>query len=147
MRLLNINCFAEAYYSGATYEENILIPADIFDSLPQEVKDKIINMEIGVGELDGKHSECYAEITEDGIQYFEEGEAENSDMSNNRCDGERMYYKLEEIFKDNGIDLDEEIKKAEEYINTLDTYITKEYRIKKSLVGKVEEFIKSLGDK
>lgn len=146
MRLLNINCYAEGYYSGATYEENILIPADTFDNLPEEVRDKIINMKIGVGELDGKHSECFAEITQDGIQYFEDGEAKNSDMSNNRSDGEKMYYKLDDIFKENGIDLDEEIIKAEKYINTLDTYITKEYRIKKSWIDKVNEFIKTLGE-
>lgn len=145
MRLLNINCYAEAYYSGATYEENITIPADTFDSLPEEVRNQIRDLEIGVGELDGKHSECFATVTEDGLQYIEESDLGDFDFTC-KCDGEQMYYELEDIFKDNGIDLDEEIKKSEEYENGIDSYITKEFRIKKSWVKIIEDVIKSLGE-
>lgn len=145
MRLLNINCYAEAYYSGATYEENITIPADTFDSLPEEVRNKIRDLEIGVGELDGKHSECFATITEDGLQYIEESETEDFDFTC-KCDGNQMYYELEEIFKDNGIDLCEQITRAEKYESSIDSYITKEFRIKKSWVDAVEEFVRKLGE-
>lgn len=143
MRLLNINCFVEAYYSGATYEENILIPADTFDSLLEKIRNKIRDLDIFVGELDGKHSETIATIEEDGIQYIEEDGIESCNIATT-CDGDNMYYELEEIFEYNGIHLDEEIKRASEYINTIDTYVTKEFRIKKSQVPSVLKFIESL---
>lgn len=145
MRLLNINCYAEGYYSGATYEENITIPADTFDSLPEEVRNQIRDLEIGVGELDGKHSECFATITEDGLKYIEENDVDDWDFTC-RCDGDQMYYELKEIFKNNGIDIKEEIRKAEEYENSIDSYIIKEYRVKKSWVDKINEFMKTLGE-
>lgn len=143
MRLLNINCFAEGYYSGATYEENIIIPADTYDRLSEEARKQIKDMEIYVGELDGKHSEAYAKIGEDGMQYFEEDNQDNicDEVTN---DGDYMYEELKELFRENNLDLDCEIKKAKVYIDSLDGYVTYSCRVRKSKLNDLKKYISKL---
>lgn len=59
------------------------------------------------------------------------------------CDGERLYYKLEKIFENNDLDLEEEIKIVKDYLNSLDTYVDVKVRVKKSnreiLYGKYKQ--------
>lgn len=145
MKLLNINCYTETYYSGATYEENIIIPADTYDRLPEKVREQIKELEICVGELDGKYSEIYAKVGEYGIEYFEENDQDNicDEVTN---DGDYMYEELKELFRENNLDLDCEIKKAKEYIDLLDGYISYTCRIRKSKLNDLKKFISKLED-
>ncbi len=48
-----------AYYSGATYSEILYLPLDVYETLAKPIED----LEIGLGELDGKHSEVFAHAT------------------------------------------------------------------------------------
>ena len=59
-----VNAFARGYYSDATAEGNFIIPKDIYD----KNEDKIDNISIYVGELDGKHSECECDISIDVVK-------------------------------------------------------------------------------
>ena len=52
---------------------------------------------------------------------------------------------LKEIFKSHNLDLDSEIKYVEDYIKSIDLVIDLAVRVKQSDVGKVNDFIKSLG--
>lgn len=78
-----ITAFAEGYYSGQTYLENVVMTNEFYEK-NKEVLDEI---SLYIGELDGKHSEveCYIEIDEmDGntLQDLEEN------------DGCRLYEKI-----------------------------------------------------
>ena len=57
MELVNVCLFAEGYYSGSTYEDNIWIKKSSYEKL----KD-IFPTEIGCGELDGKFSEVMGDV-------------------------------------------------------------------------------------
>ena len=57
MELVNVNLYAEGYYSGATYEDNIWIKESSYEKLRD-----IFPTEISCGELDGKHSEVMGEV-------------------------------------------------------------------------------------
>lgn len=52
MELVNVNLFAEGYYSGSTYEDNIWIKKSSYEKLAN-----VFPEEISCGELDGKHDE------------------------------------------------------------------------------------------
>lgn len=134
MNLVLIQASAEGYYSENTYEEGIFITEESYE--------KIKDVEIGVCicELDGKHSEVEADIV---ITKYTEEELLGTDIEID-SDGESLYYPLEEIFENYGLDLDQEVRYVKEYLNTLDTYITLEVIVKKSQIGKVREFVKNL---
>lgn len=136
MDLINICIYADGYYSDASYEENRTITKKSYNRL----KDKINNLNITIGGLDGKHSEVLAEID---IQEF------NEDFQfglNNECriDGEALYYPLKELFEEIGLDLDSEITEVNAYIDNLDNYVTYEFRIRKSNYDKVKRFVEAL---
>ena len=57
MELVNVCLFAEGYYSGSTYEDNIWIKKSSYEKL----KD-IFPTEICCGELDGKFSEVMGNV-------------------------------------------------------------------------------------
>lgn len=57
MELVNINLYAVAYYSEATYEDNIWIKKSSYEKL----KDNFPT-EIYIGDLDGKYSEVKGNI-------------------------------------------------------------------------------------
>ena len=137
MDIVNLNFYAEGYYSGSTYEENITVSKEFYE----KIKDKVEEMEVCVYELDGKHSTTYGNIEvqscneEDIIDWWEE----------TKNDGSFFYSELSWICQCYfNLDLDKEIKEVEEYIDSLDTYVEIEVRVKKSQMDKLVEFMHKL---
>ena len=137
MDIVNLCFYAEGYYSGSTYEENITVSKEFYE----KIKDKVEEMEVCVYELDGKHSTTYGNIEvqscneEDIIDWWEE----------TKNDGSFFYSELSWICQCYfNLDLDKEIKEVEEYIDSLDTYVEIEVRVKKSQMDKLVEFMHKL---
>lgn len=137
MDIVNLNFYAEGYYSGSTYEENITISKEFYE----KIKDKLEEMEVCVYELDGKHSTTYGNIEvqscneENIIDWWEETENDGSFFYNELSWICKCYFNL---------DLDKEIKEVEEYIDSLGTYEKIEIRVKKSQMDKLVEFMHKL---
>ena len=80
MDIVNLCFYAEGYYSGSTYEENITVSKEFYE----KIKDKVEEMEVCVYELDGKHSTTYGNIEvqscneEDIIDWWEETKNDGS---------------------------------------------------------------------
>lgn len=138
MDITNIRASATGSYSGSEYEENVTIPTSAY----MKFKEQIDGIEISICELDGKYSECEADIE---IQQFTEDKILNRwfDVGS---DGEHLYDSLFGILKEDNISLDKEIKKAESFVDSLDTCVTVEYSVRKSQVEKIKEFIKSINN-
>ena len=137
MDIVNLNFYAEGYYSGSIYEENITVSKEFYE----KIRDKVEEMEVCVYELDGKHSTTYGNIEvqscneEDIIDWWEETEN----------DGNVFYSKLSWTCSCYfNLDLDKEIKEVKEYIDSLDTYVEIEVRVKKSQMDKLVEFMHKL---
>lgn len=136
MNITNINFYAEGYYSGQTYEENLRIRTEVYEKL----KDEINSIKCYVGDLDGKHSEVEGDIEVE--HYIEEDILHCSwDLSN---DGKKLYYELKRIFDKYNLNLNEELNMVGDYLSSLDTYIDITISIKKSNVEKVKAFCKNL---
>lgn len=67
MELVNINLFAEGYYSESTYEDNIWIKKSSYEKLME-----VFPKEISCGELDGKYSEVMGEVEVKDYSYTDE---------------------------------------------------------------------------
>ena len=139
MDIVNLCFYAEGYYSGSTYEENITVSKEFYE----KIKDKVEEMEVCVYELDGKHSTTYGNIEvksckeADIIDWWEETEN----------DGNVFYSELSWICQCYfNLDLDKEIKEVEEYIDSLDTYVEVEVRVKKSQKDKLMDFVETLNN-
>ena len=137
MDIINLCFYAEGYYSGSTYEENITVSKEFYE----KIREKVEEMEVCVYELDGKHSTTYGNIEvqscneEDIIDWWEE----------TKNDGSFFYSELSWICQCYfNLDLDKEIKEVEEYIDSLDTYVEIEVRVKKSQMDKLVEFMHKL---
>lgn len=136
MELVQINAYAEGYYSGQTHEENVFITKESYE----KVKEDVGAIEIYVYDLDGKHSEVESDIT---IIELTEEELLEMDL-NVENDGEDLYYKVKRLFENYEIDLNNEKRIVNEYLNTLDTLTTFEVTVKESQKEKVLEFIQTL---
>lgn len=67
MEFVIISACAEGYYSGQTYTEEVPVSREFFN----KYEDKLRNMSLYIGELDGKHSEVECDID---FEFLEEGE-------------------------------------------------------------------------
>lgn len=129
MNLVKLNLYGEAYYSGATYNETIFLLEDDYKALGKDFE----GMEISLGELDGKHSEVDGEVD---VQVITLNEQEKFKFETDN-DGRDLYYELEDYSND----VDDMIKRAKSYIDTLDCLVDIKYRLKKSDATKIEKFI------
>lgn len=136
MNLVKISIYAEGYYSGQTYTEEYFIKEESYNIL----KEKIDNTNIFIGDLDGKHSEVEATLN---INEYSEEDILNNNIETER-DGDSLLWKLEEIYKSIGLDIYKEIDEVNNYLSSLDTYITFEVKVKKSQKELVEYFIQDL---
>jgi len=137
MNVINLCCYGEGNYSGAKYEENIAISQDAYTKFKPEID----ALEVYLGELDGKHSCVYGEVA---AQLFTEEEILNAGFDETYNDGDALYCQLEELFKSNGVDLDNELKMVDEYIDSLDLIVDVTVRVKSSKAEKVREFASAL---
>lgn len=136
MELVKIGAYAEGYYSGQSYEEDIFITKESYEKF----KEDIDSIEIYIYELDGKHSEVEADLE---IEELTEEDLLTLDLDKMN-DGEDLYYKLKRIFENNNLSLNEEMGKIDDYLSKLDSIVTFEVTVKKSQKDKVLDFIKIL---
>lgn len=129
MNLVNINVYGEGYYSGSSYKETIFLLEEDYNSLEEDFNGKIMDL----GELIRKHSqvdgEIYVEIIteEDQLNY-------KFDVSN---DGEYLYWELDSI----NTNIDEMIKRANNYIESLDRLVEVKFTVKKSQIEAVNNAV------
>lgn len=149
MDIVKLNVYAEAYYSGSTYEEDVVISKSLYEKIKDELWQYSDENEdenakgIYLGELDGKHSnvEGYINI----VQYSED---KVSDCSwNLNEDGDRLYYKVKDICNEKDLDLDADIKSVQSYLKNVDSYVEISLTVKKSNVDKIKKYAKSLDQK
>ncbi len=148
MDIVKLNVYAEAYYSGATYEEDVVISRNLYEKIKEELNEyDSENNEnasgIYVGELDGKHSEVEGDLS---IEVYSEDEVADCDWNLNE-DGDRLYYKVKDICDEKDLDLDEDIKAVKEYLKNVDSYVEISIMAKKSNVDKIREYAESLEQK
>ena len=136
MELVNINLFAEAYYSGITYEDNIWIKKTSYEKLMD-----IFPEEISCGELDGKYSEVMGEVNVQDYSYTDEYYAKNADMAH---DGSYLKWSLRDLYESNGLDWVEEQKEITEYLSHLDLYERVTVSVPHSKVKELMKFVENL---
>lgn len=148
MDIVKLNVYAEAYYSGATYEENVVISKNLYEKIKTELDEyDSENNEnargIYVGELDGKHSEVEGDLS---VGIYSENEVADFSWDLNK-DGNNLYYKVKDICDEKVLDLDDDIKTVKEYLKNVDSYVEIYIRTKKSNVDKIKEYAESLEQK
>lgn len=136
MELVNINLFAEGYYSGRTYEDNIWIKKSSYEKLMN-----VFPEEISCGELDGKYSEVMGKVEVQDYSYTDEYYAKNADIAH---DGDYLELSLWDLYELNGLDWEEEQKEITEYLRHLDLYEEVTVSVPHSKVEKLMKFIDNL---
>lgn len=136
MELVNINLFAEGYYSGRTYEDNIWIKKTSYEKLMS-----VFPEEISCGELDGKHSEVMGEVEVQDYSYTDEYYANNADITN---DGDYLELSLRDLYESNGLDWVEEQKEIIEYLSYLALYEEVTVSVPHSKVEELMKFVDNL---
>lgn len=87
MSYVQLSIDVEAYYSEATYYEEVFLPVDVWE----EIKDGF-DFTMYIGELDGKHSEVRGTIEADYVsdKYLESHVPQGDD-------GESLFYRVYEF--------------------------------------------------
>lgn len=136
MELVNVCLFAEGYYSGSTYEDNIWIKKSSYEKL----KD-IFPTEIGCGELNGKFSEVMGNVE---IQDDWHTDEEYSKAGSAKHDGDYLEWELKDLYRDNNLDWEAEQKEIKEYLDSLDLYEDVTVCIPASKKSEFMRFVKTL---
>lgn len=136
MNLVNIGVYAEGYYSGSSYSENVLIKEESYEKIKADIPEEIF-----CGELDGKHSQVYGEVE---VELYKEGDLLT--YTNEDCDGDTLKYEIVDVFKKYNIDFGKESNEIEAYLSSLDRYCDMTIRVKKSKLDKVSKIVDALID-
>ena len=137
MELVNVNLYAEAYYSEATYEDNIWIKKSSYETL----KDNFPT-EIYIGDLDGKYSEVRGDIEIQNDWHTDEEYAKS--LSDHENDGDYLESSLIDLYEKNGLNWESEQQEIKEYFNSIDVWKTVEVYIPSSKVDKLNKFVETL---
>lgn len=148
MDIVKLNVYAEAYYSGSTYEEDVVISKSLYEKIKTELDEyDSENNEnargVYVGELDGKHSEVEGYLS---VEVYSEEEIADCSWDLNN-DGNCLYYKVKDICDENNLDLDTDIKSVQDYLKNVNSYVEISITVKKSDVDKIKEYAESLNYK
>lgn len=148
MDVVKLNVYAETYYSGAIYEEDVVISKSLYEKIKTELDEyDSENNEnargVYVGELDGKHSEVEGDLS---VEVYSEEEIADCSWDLNE-DGDCLYYKVKDICDEKDLDLDADIKSVQNYLKNVDSYVEISLIVKKSNVDKIKEYAKSLDQK
>lgn len=148
MDIVKLNVYAEAYYSGATYEEDVVISKNLYEKIKTELdeydSDNNENARgVYIGGLDGKHSEVEGDLS---VKVYSEDKVADCSWDLNE-DGDSLYYKVKDICDEKDLDLDEDIKSVQDYLKNVDSYVEISIMVKKSNVEKVKEYAESLEQK
>ena len=127
MELVKLSCYGEGYYSGATYYETIFLLKEDYEKLNWDLTKE----EVWLGELDGKYSEVYGNVY---VREISEEEQEDYNFEEANV-GNGLYYHLIETREDVTEEIIEAmIKRALDYIDTIDSMVEVYYTVKKSQV-------------
>lgn len=140
MELVNVNLYAEAYYSEATYEDNIWIKKSSYEKL----KDNFPT-EIYIGDLDGKYSEVKGDIEIQNNWHTDEEYAKS--LIDHENDGDYLEISLIDLYEKNGLDWEAEQQEIKEYFDSIDVWKTVEVSIPSSKVVELWEFVETLINK
>lgn len=136
MNVVNLCFYAVGYYSGQTYEENVLISEEFY----KKIEDRVSQMKIYISELDGKHSEVLGEIDVQPCDEKDIPEWYTNPDNDGESFREELYYLCEEL----GLDLSLDEENVDKYIKTLDHNINVTVSIKKSDKNRLLKFVESL---
>jgi len=89
-KIVKVSAYAEGYYSGATAYGELYIPHEFYE----ENKEKLSNLEVYVGELDGKHSEVECDIEFEEITVLDILEMTNDPYNQDRNIDEKLFYRF-----------------------------------------------------
>lgn len=127
MELVKLSCYGEGYYSGAIYSETIFLLKEDYEKLNWDLSKE----EVWLGELDGKYSEVYGNVY---VREISEEEQEDYNFEEASV-GNGLYYHLIETREDITEEIIEAmIKRALDYIDTIDSMVEVCYTVKKSQV-------------
>ena len=139
MELVKVRLFGEGYYSGATYEDNIWIKKSSYEKLKNDFP-----KELYCGELDGKHSETYGDVSiEDGFHTDED----YAKYGLGECDWHYLRDSLEDLYESNNLDWAAEQREVEEYFDNLDVWVDVTVSIPKSKLAKFYAYVDGLMNK
>ena len=130
MDIVKLNVYAEAYYSGATYEEDVVISRNLYEKIKEELNE--YDSENNEGDL--------------SVEIYSEDEVAGCSWDLNE-DGDMLYYKVKDICDEKDLDLDKDIKNVKEYLKNVDSYVEISITVKKSNVVKLKEYAESLEQK
>lgn len=155
--LVRIYVYAEGYYSGAVYEENVDITLTDYIKLfglegvsPDKLEKLIIDtwegQTVGVGELDGKHSDVEAEI---GVDFWTIDEIRHGHYDNPQNTGEYLInciaekcgvtgYKEQQNFKNNIT------KNTMKLVDELTEFVSVSYMVPKNKVEEINKYIEEV---
>lgn len=136
MELVNVNLYAEGYYSGATYEDNIWIKESSYEKLRD-----IFPTEISCGELDGKHSEVMGEVEIQNNWHTDEDFAK---AGRSEGDGDRLELELVDLYNEHGLDWDAEQDEIDEYFDGLDIWKDVTITLPESKIPTLRKYVDSL---
>lgn len=135
MNLVKLNVYGEGHYSRQEYSEAIFLLEEDYDRLEKDFN----GMEVSLGALDGKHSEGFGEVEVEHIS--EEKQLNYRYDFYDDDDGECLYWELFNAAYDKKMKLEEMIKRANDYINNLDSLVEVKYIIRKSQIKKLNDWI------
>lgn len=136
MNVVNLCFYAEGYYSGKEYEENVTISEEMYENIKHEIAD----MQVYISDLDGKHSEVCGEID---VQPCGESEIEDW-YSETKNDGESFWECLQEVCQAKGLDIVKDVEEVEKYIKGLDFNVEVTLTVRKSKVDELKAFAEKL---
>lgn len=141
MDLVNVNLYAEAYYSKATYNDNIWIKKSSYEILKENLK----AAKVYCREMDGKYGDVYADISfqTDWKTDKDYAEAGNDDKGN----GDYLENFLRELYDSNNLDYYEEQKEISDYFNSIDPFTMVTVYVPTSMEGELLAYAKKLQEK
>lgn len=146
-KAIKICLSAEAYYSGKTYEEEVVLLTEDFLNYIYgnveliDIDDEEFDTTITICELDGKFSEVTGYIS---IEYLSESEMSDSCIDrylNEDWDGYELF---NYIFEYNEELINKCNNNLKEYMSKVDSYVNVTVKIKESQRQLLDDFIKKL---
>jgi len=145
-KVMKLNVSYDGYYGGSV-DETVILPMDINGVLFEELEEKTYSEAISLGEIAGKHSDEYGDLTVDFIDLDELSIKQVTDLINESYYGEfEVYFEgaEESLFEDSD---EEDDKTIEDKIDE----IFKKYNVVRPRWGTTNtiygKFIEQLKDK
>ena len=115
MDIVKLNVYADAYYNGPTYDEDVVISKSLYEKIKADLdkydsKNNKTAKGIYIGELDSKNSEVEGYLS---VEIYLEDEVADCDWNLNE-DGGMLYFKVKDICDKKNLDLDEDIKSVQD---------------------------------